>query len=267
MPKVRIDSTLEMHYEVDDFTDPWTKPETFLLVHGIGRNSKVWYAWVPRLARRFRVIRPDLRGFGQSSPVTAGFQWSISGIARELKTLLDILNVDKVHYVGSMGAATFGLQFAHEYPDRLSSLTACTGPAKLVHADPTATPAAHHVDREGMRSWIEGQMDRRLGNEVPQGMKTWFTEHLSSAPLESVSTIEDYFGTLDLRPLLPQIKTPTLAIFAQHHLLPLEVALGQYMAIPNVRLLVLPSTGYDVSVAMADRCVDAVLEFVDGLKR
>ncbi len=267
MPKVRIDNTLEMHYEVDDFTDPWTKAETFLLVHGIGRNCKVWYAWVPKLARRFRVIRPDLRGFGQSTLVSRDFPWSIQGIARELKSLLDLLGVDKVHYVGSMGAATFGLQFAHDYPERLSSLVCCTGPAKLATADPSASRGVELLDKEGMGPWVRGQMDRRLGDQASPGMKQWFTEHLSSASLAAVSGLEAYFSTIDLRPVLPQIKTPTLAIFAQHHLMPLEAALAQYRAIPNVRLLVLPSTGYDVSVAMADRCADAVVDFVDSLPR
>ena len=35
MPTLRIDADLEMHYEVDDFTDPWTSPETVVLLHGM----------------------------------------------------------------------------------------------------------------------------------------------------------------------------------------------------------------------------------------
>ena len=33
MPTARITPDLEMHYEVDDYTDPWTQPETVLLLH------------------------------------------------------------------------------------------------------------------------------------------------------------------------------------------------------------------------------------------
>jgi len=55
MPKVRIDDTLNLYYELDDYTDPWTTPETILLIHGVADTSRAWFAWVPQLARRFRV--------------------------------------------------------------------------------------------------------------------------------------------------------------------------------------------------------------------
>ena len=58
MPQARIDDTLTMHYERDDYTDPWTSPETILLIHGVADTSKAWFAWVPRLTRQFRLIRP-----------------------------------------------------------------------------------------------------------------------------------------------------------------------------------------------------------------
>ena len=38
---------LEMHYEVDDFTDPWTKPDTILMLHGNSESGLAWYGWVP----------------------------------------------------------------------------------------------------------------------------------------------------------------------------------------------------------------------------
>ena len=93
MPQARIDDTLTMHYERDDYTDPWTSPETILLIHGVADTSKAWFAWVPRLARQFRLIRPDLRGFGQSSIPPPDYEWSLSGLAADLKGLLDHLGL------------------------------------------------------------------------------------------------------------------------------------------------------------------------------
>ena len=57
MPTVKLDETLEMYYEDDDFTDPWRTPETVVLHHGNAKSSRLWYAWVPLLARQYRVIR------------------------------------------------------------------------------------------------------------------------------------------------------------------------------------------------------------------
>ena len=39
MPTIRIPPDLEMHYAVDDYTDPWLKPETILMLHGNAESS------------------------------------------------------------------------------------------------------------------------------------------------------------------------------------------------------------------------------------
>jgi len=64
MNTFRSHDGFEIAYYVDYFTDPWTRPETMLLLHAAMGNSQRWFRWVPRLARRFRVVRMDLRGLG-----------------------------------------------------------------------------------------------------------------------------------------------------------------------------------------------------------
>src|SRR5258706_148068 len=53
MPIIRIAPDLEMHYLVDDFTDPWREAQTILLLHGNAESSAVWFGWVPQLGRHF----------------------------------------------------------------------------------------------------------------------------------------------------------------------------------------------------------------------
>ena len=77
MPIVQLDPTLEMYYEDDDYTDPWRTPETVILHHGNAKNTRLWYAWVPLLARQYRVIRLDARGFGRSSIPPEGYDLSL----------------------------------------------------------------------------------------------------------------------------------------------------------------------------------------------
>src|SRR5205823_6269870 len=57
---------LQLAYAVDDFTDPWTSAPTLLLLHPAMGHLGRYYAWVPRLSRRYRVVRMDLRGHGAS---------------------------------------------------------------------------------------------------------------------------------------------------------------------------------------------------------
>ena len=121
MPKLRISSDLEMFYRVDDFTDPWRKPETILLLHGNAESSAAWYAWVPQLARRFRVVRPDMRGFGSSTPMARDFPWTLDIIIDDFVRLMDALGVERFHLVGAKIGGTVARAFAARRPDRVLS--------------------------------------------------------------------------------------------------------------------------------------------------
>ena len=56
MPKVKANG-MSIHYEIDDFTDPWVESETIWIQHGFGRSGRFWYHWIPSLARKYRVLR------------------------------------------------------------------------------------------------------------------------------------------------------------------------------------------------------------------
>src|SRR5437762_14100523 len=108
MPTFKASPELELHYQVDDFTDPWTRPETILLLHGNCERSLAWYAWVPLLARRFRVVRPDMRGYGASTLMPRDFKWSFDVIIDDYACLMYSLGMKALHLVG----AKFGWIFA-----------------------------------------------------------------------------------------------------------------------------------------------------------
>jgi len=109
MPTLKS-ADLEMHYEVDDFTDPWTKPETILMLHGNSESGLAWYGWVPLLARKYRVVRPDMRGFGDSTPMPRDFAWTLDVVIDDYVRLMDALGVDRFHLVGAKIGGTVAMR-------------------------------------------------------------------------------------------------------------------------------------------------------------
>ena len=81
MPAIELEPGAALHYRDDDLTDPWTRPETVLLLHGLAESCLAWNRWIPTVARRLRVIRPDTRGFGESTPMPAAYRWSTERLA------------------------------------------------------------------------------------------------------------------------------------------------------------------------------------------
>jgi len=265
MPHVRIDDLLDMYYELDDYTDPWTTPDTILLVHGVADTSRAWFAWVPQLGRRFRVLRPDLRGFGQSSVPPSNYQWSLTGFAKDLKALLDHLQIPTVHIVGQRIGGSVVMQFAHDYPDLVKSLVVIGGPATLAQSALNPGSWLEQVQREGVESWARKTMGARLG-EVSPAMREWWIKEMGKTAQSVMEGIFRYVTTMDITSLLPQITAPTLVISSDRGTLAaVETVRSWQTRIPNSRLLILPSTAYHLAAALPEECAQATVKFIASL--
>src|SRR6185295_11000049 len=97
---------------VDDFTDPWTQPDTLLLLHAAMGNAQRWFKWVPRLARKYRVVRMELRGHGASQVPKPDQEFSLALLVGDALALLDKLGVDSAHVVGNSAGDYVSQQLA-----------------------------------------------------------------------------------------------------------------------------------------------------------
>ena len=88
--RIELDDGIELYYTVDDYTDPWKNSETVILHHGMAKSHKLWYAWVPIIARHYRVIRFDMRGMGYSAVPEPGYAWTLDNFAKDLSAFVDL---------------------------------------------------------------------------------------------------------------------------------------------------------------------------------
>src|SRR6185436_5840484 len=153
MPFAKLADDLDMYYEVNDYTDPWTKPETIVMHHGNCKSSRFWYRWVPVLARRYRVVRLDARGYGRSTVPPPSYKWSLGGFARDLERFLDHLELDKAHLVGETVGGTISMVFSSEHPERVRSLTVCSSPFRFT--DPYYLDSARKAESDGVLAWAQ----------------------------------------------------------------------------------------------------------------
>lgn len=95
-----------------------------VLVHGSGPGVTAYANWrlvIPALAEQFRVIAPDMAGFGYTERRN-DVQYNLKTWANQVVGVLDGLGLQKASIVGNSFGGSIGLRLASEYPDRVDKL-------------------------------------------------------------------------------------------------------------------------------------------------
>lgn len=213
MPFARLTPDLEMHYRDECFADSWAKPYPALLLHGNAESGDAWNAWLPVLGRHFRVVRPDMRGFGRSTPMPLDYRWSIDRIVDDFISLADTLGIESFHAAAAKIACPIALRLAARHPGRVRSLVVLGG---LVSGQASVGDRAaswlDHIERNGVESWARWTMPGRLGSTCrPEMMEGW-AQLMGRTPLSTQLGFIQSVPAIDVRPDLVSIKCPTLVV-------------------------------------------------------
>lgn len=265
MPELQVDHTLRLHYEIDDFTDPWSTPQSIVLLHGLGESGKVWFGWVPHLARHLRVVRPDLRGFGASTPMPAGFPWSVERLVADALALMDAIDCRAAHIVGAKLAGTVARALAARHPERVRTLTVVGSPPPLWPGRAERLPQLiAELRRVGVVEWARHSMASRLGERFRPAGIDWWADLMGRTDLESQIGFMTHIETADIRADLPRIQCPTLVITSEGSgVASVEDTRTWQTRIPRSELLVVPGSSYHVAASDADLCARETLAFIE----
>jgi 3-oxoadipate enol-lactonase len=264
MPTFRATPDLVMHYEVDDFSDPWRDKETILMLHGNAESSAAWYGWVPHLARRYRVVRPDMRGFGASTPMPSDFPWTLDLLIDDFIRLMDMLEINRFHLVGAKIGGTIARAFAARRPARVTSLTVVGTPPPIREGAAERAPElADEFETQGVEHWARRTMAGRLGSEFPPEGVEWWIKFMGRT---AVSTQIGFMRTIacaDIRADLPKIRCPTLVVTTDGSgLASVHETRAWQQQIANSTLVVLPGNSYHVAATHAEPSAAATLDFI-----
>ncbi len=109
----------ELYYESEGNGTP------VILLHGHTLDMRMWQPQLPALlSAGYRVIRPDLRGYGRSSKQAEGMHFTHTD---DVIALMDALHIDKAHIVGLSMGSFVASELLAMHPDRLLSATLASG--------------------------------------------------------------------------------------------------------------------------------------------
>lgn len=257
MPTLTVTPAAEIHYAIDDFTDPWTRPESILLVHGLAECAEAWRAWVPLLARRWRVIRIDQRGFGRSTPMDEDFPWSTDTLAGDLAAVIERLAPAGVHLVAAKVAGPIAVRATRTRPELVRTLTLVGTPI----VGPTQPDWLAQVEQEDVAAWAKATMDARLEG-MSRAAKDWWIEMMAATPRSTMLGFLRFVSSIDVRDDLPQIRRPTLVISSDSPRRPIDAVAAWQQQIPDSQLVTVEGSGYHAAATQADACAEAAAAFI-----
>lgn len=227
-----------------------TGGEDLVLIHGLSGSSRWWTRNIPGLAERYRVLVPDLIGFGRS-PRPQGKLPPIGELSEVLAEWIRRVGPPEAHVVGHSMGGQLAIHLAAEHPEQVRRLV-------LVDAAgiprPLTPRGVVRFAREIAPVWRWGDL-----SFVP----VIVSDAWSAGPRTLLQAIGHILRD-DVRPLLPRIQCPTLVLWGERdHWVPLEHGQELEQEIPDARLEILSQCYHNPMVDRPDEFNRVVLDFLD----
>ena len=272
MPFVKRPNQPDLHYTIDDYTDPWKNAPYLILQHGFGRSGRFWYSWVPYLARWFKVVRPDVRGLGQS-PASFDLEreFTVENCVNDLTAIIDHFGADAVHYCGESMGGILGMVLAATHPKRVRTLTLVSSPVNLNETTKTTYALGHTSEAEaqkamGMKEWVAAtnRTTRFPANADPKLLEWYETEFAKNNPDVQAAMSRALHASRAL-PYLARIQAPVLGLYPSDG--PITSAEQMSMLKDNIRdlqIVRLPSTFHKIQLMFPRACATHLLHFASA---
>jgi pimeloyl-ACP methyl ester carboxylesterase len=240
-----------------------------VLLHGFPFDRSTWRGQSEALGGEFRVVAPDLRGLGETTP---GGAVTIEAMAEDVAALLDELSLGRVVLGGLSMGGYVAFEFFRKFPGRVRALVlADTRPqADTEEGRRTREENARRVLKDGMGPIVESMLPKLLaaktrerGGEVLEGVRALM---LGTSPEGAAAALRAMALRRDQTELLPSINVPTLIVVGdEDSITPPADAEALKTKIEGSRLVVVEGAGHLSNVEQPEQFNRALVEFLREL--
>ena len=238
-----------------------------VLIHGYPFDRSLWSEQVTALSNSYRVIAPDLRGFGETE-VTTG-PAAMNQMAQDVAELMDQLQIPRAVIGGLSMGGYVALAFCKQFPSRVRALILADTRAQgdTEEAKETRAQQAEKALSEGMAGIADAMLPKLLTPDTvskrPEIVNRVRDMMLKTKPEGAAAALRGMGEREYQTPLLSQISVPTLILVgAEDAITPVADSEKMQRAIPNARLVVLENAGHVSNLERTQQFNDAMLEFL-----
>ena len=231
---------------------PLVKASNWLTHLDFEWGSPIWRHWYAELSRHHRLVRYDERGNGMSQRDVDDV--SFDTWVRDLETVVDAAGLDRFPLLGISRGGPIAIAYAMKHPERVTQLVLYGAfAAGLNHVGTPEQLEARRALTSLMRlgwglnnpAFCKTFTCRFIPEATPEHER-WFDElqRVSTSP-ENAARLMKIDDDIDVRPLLSQVKTPTLVIHCDRdHAVPPERGRVLAAEIPGARYVSLPGANH-----------------------
>ena len=242
-----------------------------MLVHGYPLSGELFAKNRAALSRRYTVVTPDLRGFGNSTtPDTKG---GVALYAKDMLAVMDHLHVRRAIIGGMSMGGPVVLEMYREAPQRFRG---------MILIDSTTSPA-NDVEKAQWPGFGQQSRDKGVASMIPVLMPQMLTTKTRMAnpalvkfiggivKKGSVNAAVGGGSTLanrpDSRPMMAHAKVPVLIVVGSDDpIYPVEMATKMHQDIPGSHLAVIPGAAHAAIIEKPEACNRAIESWASGVR-
>ena len=244
------------------------KGDSVLLIHGFGGDKDNWTRLIPYLEGKFKVISPDLPGFGESDKIKQE-NYSISEQVLRLKAFKEKLGISKFHIVGNSMGGAISTAYSIQYPEDILSLTlidsaGVTSPSKselTIQLEKGFNPLLVNNSKD-----YDRLMDFNFYKKpyIPDVIKDYFAEKaIENRPMNEKIFADIRSEKNLIEPNLSKINTPTLIIWGDFDkVIHPDSANIFHKGIKNSKLIIMKNCGHIPQIERPDEVGAYLKEFI-----
>jgi 3-oxoadipate enol-lactonase len=255
-----------MNFEVEGLESA----PTVVLHHPLATDLTIWDELTAALVPRYRVVRFDARGQGQSEATPAPYDFAM--LSADTIGLMDHLGLARAHFLGLSMGGMVGQFLGVEHPQRFQSLILCSTSSRMApEARPLWEERAKVVREKGMASQVELALPRWLAassRSTKPELVARMTRYIEATPVEGYAGWCLAIRDLDVTDRLKAISLPTrIIVGSEDPSTPPAAAKVIHGEIASSELVEVPGVAHQLHVEEPETFNRHVLEFLDRQPR
>ena len=238
-----------------------------VFIHGYPFNRSLWNEQLDALSGSYRVVAPDLRGFGESdSPEGPA---TMNRMAQDVAQLMDGLGISRAVIAGLSMGGYVALAFYKQFPSRVSALVLADTRAQgdTEEGKQTRAQQAEKALSEGMAGIADAMLPKLLTPETvskrPEVVKRIRDMMLKTKPEGAAAALMGMAEREDQTEFISSINVPTLILVGREDAItPVADSETMHSKIAGSRLSVIENAGHVSNLEQTDKFNEALVGFL-----